>query len=72
METIYQVKTTVSQDGTITIEKLPFKAGDQVEVTVRSRERKVWSDQDYPLRGIPIQYEDPLGSVARNDWNVLS
>jgi hypothetical protein len=72
METIYQVKTTVSQDGTITIKKLPFQAGDQVEVTVRGREHKVWSAQGYPLRGIPIHYEDPFGSVARNDWNVLS
>ena len=72
METIYQVKATVCQDGKITIEKLPFKAGDQVEVTVRGRERRAWSTQDYPLRGIPVQYEDPFGSVAGSDWNVLS
>jgi hypothetical protein len=33
--TDYQLKTTVSDDGSITIPGLPFKSGDRVEVIVR-------------------------------------
>ena len=35
-----RVETTVSNDGTLTIKGLPFRAGDEAEVIVRSRERE--------------------------------
>ncbi len=36
----YHIETTVSNDRTLTIKELPFRAGDKVEVIVRSRERE--------------------------------
>ncbi len=38
MET-YRVRTTVSKDGQLTIAGIPFRAGAQVEVTVRGEEQ---------------------------------
>ena len=70
MET-YQVKTVVADDGTITIKELPFHAGEQVEVTVRSQDGDIVSEVRYPLRGTPVQYQEPFAGVADEDWEVL-
>ena len=67
MET-YHTTTRVLSDGTITIEKTPFEAGDEVEITIHSRERKPAHNGRYPLRGTPIRYADPFESVAEDDW----
>jgi hypothetical protein len=45
--------------------------GEKVEVIVRRRERQRERRGRYPLRGKPIRYLDPFGSVAENDWEAL-
>jgi hypothetical protein len=70
--TIYRVEVTVSDEGTLLINNLPFQAGDKVEVVVRSHKPKVAKTNRYPLRGAPIQYLDPFESVAENAWGILS
>lgn len=67
----YRVGTTVPNNRTLIIKELPFRAGDSVEVIVRSRERERESSERYPLRGRPIRYAEPFGSVAEDDWNAL-
>jgi len=67
----YRVETTISNDGTLTVKGLPFHAGDRVEVIVRSRKREWALAERYPLRGTPIRYSDPFGSVAEEDWDAL-
>ena len=68
---IYHIETTVPIDGTLTIQGLPFQAGDKVEVIVRSSTQKQKRRESYPLRGKPIRYIDPFKSVAENEWEVL-
>ena len=68
---IYRVEKTVSNDGILTIKGLPFRAGDIVEVIVRSREREWERSERYILRGKPIRYADPFGSIAEDDWDAL-
>jgi hypothetical protein len=67
----YRVETKVSSDGSLTIKGLPFQAGDRVEVIIRSREHRKEEGTCYPLRGKPIRYTDPFGSVAEEDWETL-
>ena len=67
----YCEKTTVLEDGTLTIKGLPFRAGDKVEVTICSREHEKERQGCYLLRGKPIRYVDPFGSVAEGDWDAL-
>jgi hypothetical protein len=67
----YRIETTVSDDGTLTLEELPFRAGDKVEVIVQSCEAKQSPSQRYPLRGQPIRYGGPFESVAENEWDAL-
>lgn len=67
---IFRTEITISEDKTLTIKELPFPAGDNVEVIVRSKCRKKRGER-YPLRGKPIWYIDPFKSVAEDDWVVL-
>jgi hypothetical protein len=66
----YRVDTRVSSDGSLIIKGLPFQAGDEVEVIIRSR-RPREGEKCYPLRGKPVRYIDPFGSVAEGDWEAL-
>ena len=67
----HRTKAIVSEDGSLTIEKLPFPAGKPVEVVVLPAESQSPQGERYPLRGTPIQFDDPTGPVAEPDWEVL-
>jgi len=66
----YRVETRVSSDGSLTLRSLPFQAGDRVEVIVRSHNHVDGKGARYPLRGKPIRYSDPFGSVSEEDWDA--
>jgi hypothetical protein len=67
----YRVETNVGSDGSLTLKGLPFHPGDRVEVIVRGHEAAGGNGDRYPLRGTPIRYDDPFGSVAEEDWEAL-
>ena len=67
----YKVRSHVGEDGSLTVENLPFPAGEAVEVIVLAEARKRKEQQRYPLRGTAIQYIDPTMPVAEDDWEAL-
>ncbi len=67
----YRVKSKVSDDGSLIVKDLPFQPGDQVEVIIRSHKHGKAEGKRYSLRGRPIRYTDPFGSVAEEDWEAL-
>jgi hypothetical protein len=67
----YRVEKTLSEDGVLELRALPFRAGENVEVIILSREDKVCGAQDFPLKGKVVRYEKPTESVAQDDWEVL-
>ncbi|PIU31864.1 MAG: hypothetical protein COT06_05855 [Syntrophobacteraceae bacterium CG07_land_8_20_14_0_80_61_8] len=67
----YRVETTVSSQGSLIIKGLPFQAGDKVEVIIRRHKHGERKNTCYPLRGKPIRYADPFGSVGEEDWETL-
>jgi len=67
----HRVKTTIDKDGTLILTNLPFKAGDSVEVVIKSGESESQMENRYPLRGKPIRYDNPTEPVANEDWEVL-
>jgi hypothetical protein len=67
----YRVETTVERDGSVTIKGVPFQAGDQVEVIVRSQKAGEGNGKRYPLRGKPFRYTNPFDGVGEQDWGVL-
>lgn len=66
----YRVESRVSSGGSLTIRGLPFQAGDEVEVIVLGRKPRKEGER-YPLRGMPVRYLDPFGSVAEGDWEAV-
>jgi len=65
-----RIQTTVDERGEVHLTKLPFRAGEPVEVTVipsPARQR----ENEFPLRGVPIEYDRPTDPVAEEDWDAL-
>ncbi len=60
----------ISENGSLTLEKLPFLAGELVEVVVVSVKNQSPPGQLYPLRGTPIQFTAPTSPVAESDWKA--
>ena len=67
----YRTEAIIYDDKTLIVKKLPFHAGDKVEVIVRCRKRELKRGERYPLRGKPIYYVEPFKSIAEEDWSVL-
>ena len=66
-----RIETTIGENGEVRLTKLPFKAGEQVEVIVLAREVRSGMPERYPLRGQPIHFDRPTAPVADGDWSVL-
>lgn len=66
----HHVEITLAQDGKLTLDELPFRAGDTAEVIIHARRSKP-NGQEYPFRGQPIKYVDPVDPVAEADWDAI-
>ena len=67
----YRVEKIIPPNGILQLDGLPFKPDDAVEVIVRFKKRAKEQKKRYPLRGKVLEYEDPFGTVAADDWDVL-
>jgi hypothetical protein len=74
----HKVEVTLAQNGTLTLEGLPFHAGDAVEVIIlerrsgQSRLSMPSATNPYPLRGTVYRYDEPFEpAVPPEDWEVL-
>ncbi|HVT43912.1 MAG TPA: hypothetical protein VMT00_05930 [Thermoanaerobaculia bacterium] len=65
----HRYKILILENGKIVIEGIPVRTGQHVEVTVTIDEeipRTV-----YPLRGLPVRYDEPfLPAVPESDWDA--
>lgn len=66
-----RIEATIGENGEVRLTKLPFKAGEQVEVIVLPREMRAGIADRFPLRGVPIEYDRPTDPVAEEDWGAL-
>ncbi len=67
----HRIETTLTQSGTLTLDHLPFQAGQTVEVIVLPNTPSTPLQPSYSLRGTPVQYQEPMEPVAVQDWDVL-
>ncbi len=67
----YAYETTISQSGVLTLNNLPFKAGEKIEVIIIPRSKSKQDKKKYPFWGKPITYLNPTDPVAEEDWEVL-
>jgi hypothetical protein len=66
----HRIEATISHDRTLTLENLPFHTGEQVEIIILSRPRRISEQVGYSLRGTVLQYVEPMEPVAQDDWDV--
>ncbi|QIR35355.1 hypothetical protein HCG51_00375 [Tolypothrix sp. PCC 7910] len=76
----HKIEVVLTEDGTLTLQGLPFYAGDTVEVIIleaktsdHQQKPQAYSDANlYPLHNTqPYCYDDPTEPVALEDWEVL-
>ena len=71
----HKIETSLTEDGTLVLEGLPFHAGDVVEVIIlqpQTAQHQIKSLETqntnlYPLRGKVIRYDDPTEPVALDE-----
>ena len=66
----YHVKATLTKDSTLTLVDRPFSAGEMVRVVIVAEQATDAEPNRYPLRGTPVQYVDPTGPIAEDDWKT--
>ena len=66
----YRTDARVDDNGEVHLTRLPFRAGEDVEVIVLSRGKRMGPGA-YPLRGVPIEYDRPTDPVGQDDWGAM-
>ena len=62
----YRTEITLTEDGKLSLDNLPFRAGQVVEVIVLPA-----VTSPHRLPGSVLRYDDPTAPVADTDWGVL-
>ncbi len=68
----FTTESIVREDGSLTVESVPFRAGERVEVSITPVTEQNAGDRRYPLQGTPYRYDDPTLPVAEADWEAAS
>ena len=72
----HHVEATVTKDGTLTLDQLPMRAGERVEVIIVPLERtpaKLAEEIRLRLLGSVVKDDDPFGpAVPPDDWEAGS
>lgn len=68
----HRTEAIVSQDGSIVVSGLPFRAGEKVEVLCIETSPVLQGDR-FPLRGRqPYRFDDPFSpAIAPEEWESL-
>lgn len=66
------VTAVVGADGSVRLDKLPFHAGQAVDITIHplAMEPGTPPSHRYPLAGLPVEYAEPFEWVAEADWEA--
>lgn len=68
----HRIETAMIENGKLSLQNLPFKKGDKVEVIILERNPSRIVSDCYPLKGTVISYEEPFEPAASpDDWEVL-
>ena len=68
MTLAHRIEVVLSEDGKLSLDRLPFRAGQVVEVIVLPVAAPVAA---FSLHGAVIRYDRPTEPVAEADWDVL-
>ncbi len=66
----HRAETTLSEDGVLTLNGIPFHRGESVEVIVLPFAAPAPAGSRHPLRGTPVTLVAPTEPVADADWEA--
>lgn len=69
MTPAHRIELVLTEDGKLSLDRLPFRAGQTVEIILLPTPTPVSSA--HPLRGTVVKYDRPTEPVADADWGVL-
>ena len=65
------VQATVGAHGSVTLDQLPYEPGQRVNVTISPMSSQVADQKSrYSLSGLKVEYEQPLESIAADEWEA--
>jgi hypothetical protein len=68
----HHLEATLTEDGDLTLRRLPFPAGAEVEVIIMERRKPSMDDAVNPMRGAILRYDDPFGPACPpEDWDAI-
>ncbi len=70
MTPAHRIEAVLSEDGKLSLDNLPFRAGQAVEVIVLPSIHQP-APASHPLWGTVLRYDDPTAPVAEADWSAL-
>ncbi len=67
----HRIKTALTENGKLSLQNLPFKKGDKVEIIILPQTKSTLNVANYPLANTVIRYDDPFESaISPEDWNA--
>ncbi len=66
----HRIETTLQQDGKLSLDNLPFNAGEAVEIIILPAQSQVERANRYPLRGTVVRFDHPFEPVAQDEWDA--
>jgi hypothetical protein len=70
MTPAHRIEVVLSEDGKLSLDNLPFRAGQAVEVIVLPAVPRS-APGGHPLQGTVLRYDQPTDPVAVGDWEAL-
>lgn len=67
----YVYELTMRKNRELTLDNLPFAAGEHIEVILIRRSQLQREQNRYPFWGKSYTYLDPTASVTEEDWEAL-
>jgi hypothetical protein len=68
----HRIETALTENGKLSLQNLPFKKGDEVEIIILDRSSSKTTTDSYPLRGTVLRYDDPFEpATSAEDWDAL-
>lgn len=65
----HRIEAVLSEDGKLSLDHLPFRTGQTVEVILLPVSSV--SDDIQSLRGSVLKFDRPSKPVVEDDWNIL-
>lgn len=69
----HRIKTAITENGELSLQNLPFKKGDEVEIIIRQQNAEETDSEVFPLQDTVLRYEDPFEpAISPEEWNANS